>query len=151
MVDKNLENLQELWKKDCKIDNTKIVQESTRIPELHARYLKYLSDERIKLQSLKIFQKEKQLELENYYSGKYNEKPEKLKELGKPPLHRANTKQQIAQYVETDEDMQMINTKIIIQDEIVEFLLQCMHHINQRNFIINNIVKWKSLTEFGDM
>ena len=150
MVDKNFEIMQDEWATDVKIDETNLDKESAKIPLLHAEYLRELSNARIKYQSLKLIEKEKRLELENYFKGAYNENKDKLKELGKSPLERSITKTQINQYVETDENMQMILVKVIVQGEVVDFLLECLKHINQRNFIITNIIKWKALTQFGE-
>ena len=38
----SLEQLQEMWQEDCKVDQLNLGQESTRIPELHSKYLNYL-------------------------------------------------------------------------------------------------------------
>ena len=35
-----LNELQEMWKEDCKIDELNLGQESTRIPELHSQVSK---------------------------------------------------------------------------------------------------------------
>ena len=42
-----LNELQEMWKEDCKIDELNLGQESTRIPELHSKYLNHLTPFRL--------------------------------------------------------------------------------------------------------
>jgi hypothetical protein len=39
-----LKELIQIWKEDCKIDDTELGQESTRIPNLHAKYLEIFSE-----------------------------------------------------------------------------------------------------------
>ena len=39
----NLESLQELWKKDSVIDTDLYCEESTKIPQLHMRYMEFFN------------------------------------------------------------------------------------------------------------
>ena len=58
-----LDELYEMWAKDCEIDPTELAKESIKIAQLHNRYLRIYSDERIILLRLhadmKILKKEK--------------------------------------------------------------------------------------------
>ena len=47
----SLEYLQEEWQKDCKLDELNLGGDSTKQPELHAKYLNYLTT--LKLQARK--------------------------------------------------------------------------------------------------
>ncbi len=42
-----LNELQDMWQKDCKVDELNLGQESTRIPELHSKYLNHLTTFRL--------------------------------------------------------------------------------------------------------
>ena len=46
-----LEAIQELWNRDREIDYTELGTESIRIPQIHDKYLKIYTDERIKLKA----------------------------------------------------------------------------------------------------
>ena len=48
-----LNELQDMWKVDCKVDELILGQESTKIPELHAKYLNYLSTFKLQLRKSK--------------------------------------------------------------------------------------------------
>ena len=48
-----LNELQDMWKVDCKVDELNLGQESTKIPELHAKYLNYLSTFKLQLRKSK--------------------------------------------------------------------------------------------------
>ena len=50
-----LEEIQELWNRDREIDYTELGTESIRIPQIHDKYLKIYTDERIKLKGLDLF------------------------------------------------------------------------------------------------
>jgi len=49
-----LEEIQELWNRDREIDYTELGTESIRIPQIHDKYLKIYTDERIKLRGLEF-------------------------------------------------------------------------------------------------
>ena len=48
----NMEKLKELVEKDIAIDNTELGDESTRIPQLHNKYLIFFRDEKLILHKL---------------------------------------------------------------------------------------------------
>ena len=45
----SLNELQEIWSIDCKIDDLQLGKESTKTPELHAKYLAHLSTAKLQL------------------------------------------------------------------------------------------------------
>ena len=47
-----LEDIFELWSKDCDIDRTELGEESLKIAQLHAKYFKIFSTERLSLRKL---------------------------------------------------------------------------------------------------
>ena len=66
----NLENLQEMWKKDSKIDPDLYCEESTKIPQLHLRYMEFMN-------TYTLMKKEREIEMRKllrekwlYYKGK---------------------------------------------------------------------------------
>ena len=70
MKNKTLTEIQELWKKDCQIDDIELDASSLKVPQLHAKYAELLSSKRlIQIQyehQLKDLQKDKWL----WYTGK---------------------------------------------------------------------------------
>ena len=79
-----LDDVQHEWTIDSKIDPELLDEESIKIPQLHSKYLKYLSD--VKLLKIKKEMEYKVLLREKfeYYTGKadeevYKEKPFDLK------------------------------------------------------------------------
>ena len=44
-----LNEIQDMWAKDCKVDELNLGQESTKIPELHAKYLNLLTTFKLQL------------------------------------------------------------------------------------------------------
>ena len=110
-----LEEIQELWNRDREIDIAELAIESVRIPQLHDKYLKIYIDERIKLKSLE-FELSKMVRLKNdYYSGKMAQ--EDLEKLGWEPFLGKILKGEMHSYLEADEDVFRIKTKIVMMEE----------------------------------
>ena len=134
-----------MWQSDCRIDETELSLESIKTPQLHGKYLKYYSDERLRLRSLKIRRKELNLKLSDYYRGDLNN-PEDLEEIGREPWPKKVLKQDITSYVECDADMIALNTKVAYQEELVDVLTEIIKGINGRGYVIKNSIDFLRFT-----
>ena len=74
-----LEELQNMWKEDCKVDELNLGQESTRIPELHSKYLNYLTTFRLQCRKAQSSLFNMRRLKWKYYRGELDQK-----ELNKP-------------------------------------------------------------------
>ena len=135
-----LEEIQELWNRDREIDIAELAIESVRIPQLHDKYLKIYIDERIKLKSLE-FELSKMVRLKNdYYSGRMAQ--EDLEKLGWEPFLGKILKGEMHSYLEADEDVFRIKTKIVIMEEKINYLDSIVKMINNRGFQIKSAIDW---------
>ena len=135
-----LEEIQELWNRDREIDIAELAIESVRIPQLHDKYLKIYIDERIKLKSLE-FELSKMVRLKNdYYSGRMAQ--EDLEKLGWDPFLGKILKGEIHSYLEADEDVFRIKTKIVMMEEKINYLDSIVKMINNRGFQIKSAIDW---------
>ena len=57
----NLETLQEMWKKDSVIDTDLYCEESTKIPQLHMRYMEFFN-------TYSLMKKEREIEMRRLIS-----------------------------------------------------------------------------------
>jgi hypothetical protein len=137
-----------MWLEDARIDDVDLDTESLKIPSLHAKYLKILYEEKLKLKSYIIKRKTFSRVLSEYYRGDLNNK-EDLAEIGREPWSRTVLKQDIASYVDSDHDMIKLLTKISYQEEVVSLLEDILKNINNRGFQIKNTIDWRRLTQFG--
>jgi hypothetical protein len=137
-----------MWLEDARIDDVDLDTESLKIPSLHAKYLKILYEEKLKLKSYIIKRKTFSRVLSEYYRGDLNNK-EDLAEIGREPWSRTVVKQDIASYVDSDHDMIKLLTKISYQEEVVSLLEDILKNINNRGFQIKNTIDWRRLTQFG--
>jgi hypothetical protein len=143
-----IDEILEMWIVDSKIDDVELDTESLKIPSLHAKYLKILYQQKLKLKSLIIKKKTLNRVLSEYYKGDLNH-PEDLKELGREPWQRTVLKQDLPSYVDSDDDMIKLLTKISYQEEVVSLLEDIIKNINNRGFQIKNSIEWRKLTNFG--
>ena len=135
-----LEEIQELWNRDREIDIAELAIESVRIPQLHDKYLKIYIDERIKLKSLE-FELSKMVRLKNdYYSGRMAQ--EDLEKLGWEPFLGKILKGEMHSYLEADEDVFRIKTKIVMMEEKINYLDSIGKMINNRGFQIKSAIDW---------
>ena len=140
-----IDDVVEMWKKDCKIDETELSLESLNVPSLHAKYLKIYSNEKLKLRSLNLKKKDLKVRLSDYYEGDLNN-PEDLKEIGREPWPKKVLKQDLYDYVEGDVDMIALNTKIVYQEEFVDVLTEIIKSINGRGYVIKNSIDFLKFT-----
>jgi len=49
-----LEQIQELWSKDAPVDRTELGEEAIKIPQLHSKYFKIYSTERLILKKMEL-------------------------------------------------------------------------------------------------
>ena len=144
----NIEKIIEEWRKDSVLDDVDLDNEALRIPNLHAKYLKILFEERVKLRSLRGKQKQLKRTLQDYYKGDLNN-PEDLAEIKREPWAKHVLKGDINDYVDGDDEMVDLNTKIGYYDEVVSVLEEILKAINNRNFQIKNAIDWRRLTIIG--
>lgn len=129
------------WEKDSEIDKTELGKESLRIPQLHSKYLKEfymakalhtkLNGDYKKLYKLK----------HQYYQGILPE--EDLKEFGWDPQPLKILKSDIPMYLESDEDLQIIQQKITLTEDKIEIIENIIRTLNNRGYLIKNAVEWE--------
>ena len=134
----NLENLQELWKKDSEIDTDKYGEESIRIPQLHQRYMEFFN-------TFSLMKKEREGEMRGmvrqkwiYYKGKA---PAKIYK-DTPFDFKLTTKEEINMFIESDEEVRKLQYKIDYIEQVIFFLDGVLRQINGRNFQIKNAIEW---------
>jgi hypothetical protein len=143
-----IEDIISSWREDCKLDDTELDIEALKIPNLHAKYLKLLAENRVKLRALRIKQKQLNQTLYDYYKGDLNN-PEDLATINRDPWPKTVLKQDMSMYVDSDNDMVKMNSKIAMQEEIVGVCEEILKSVNNRGFQIKNAIEWRRLTNFG--
>ena len=135
----NLEKFQDMWRVDSVIDGDLYCEESTKIPQLHMKYMEYHN-------TFSLMKKERELEMKRlvkekwlYYKGKapsavYKQMPFDFK---------LTTKEEISMFIEADEDICKLQYKIDYIEQVLLYLDSILRMINNRNFQIKNAIEWE--------
>lgn len=140
----NLEEIQDMWTADARIDITEPSRELARIPILHAKYLRELNHHvlrskhlTVKLRKLEKFKKE-------YYSGELNN-PEDLKKYGIEPFEGHLSSLKINKLLESDDDILALSLEIEEAERGHKSCELIIKELNNRTFQLSKIVddqKW---------
>ena len=140
-----LKELQDMWQEDCKVDELNLGQESTRIPELHSKYLNHLSTLRLQCRRAQseLF-KMRRLKWK-YYRGELDQKELNEKGwdqyLGNAPLNN-----QMNEFLDTDEDVIKLTDKLEYLNTCLTLCESVMKSISSRSFDIKNAIEWTKFT-----
>ena len=135
-----LEDIQELWNRDREIDYTELGTESIRIPQIHDKYLKIFTDERIRLKGLELELAKLVRAKTDYFSGRMSQ--EELDRRGWEQFLGRLLKNEIANYIESDDDIIKIKQQIVVLQEKINYLDAVIRMINNRGFQIKNALDW---------
>jgi len=141
-----LEELYDLWEKDAKYDDLNLDVDSLNIASLHAKYNRMLSEARSQLRALRINRKSHYATLREYYLGNLNN-PEDLDRIGREPYLNKVLRQNVQDYVEADDDIVKIDTRIAVLEEKVEVIVEIMKCIHKRSFDIKHAIEWRKFTQ----
>ena len=92
-----------LWAKDSVIDETNLVGESKKIPQLHSKYYNLFYKEVLRVKKLKADYKELERLKREYYDGSMAE--EDLKEQGWKPFRLKVLRNDVDKYIQSDKDI----------------------------------------------
>ena len=142
-----LESIQELWTSDCVLDDLQLDVESKRIPELHNKYFKIFSDEKLRLVKHESKMKELSKLKWLYYTGKLDK--DSLDRLEWQPFEleiKTRNKLDLDRFLNSDKDMIEMQEKIEYQKEKINYLESIIKTVINRNFLIKNIIDWRKFT-----
>jgi hypothetical protein len=140
-----LEEIQNHWAKDSVIDRTELGDESIKIPQLHSKYFKMYSEERLRLKSMMQGYKVLYRVLVEYYNGTLSE--EEMEEYGLEPNPLKILKNEINIHIEANEQIQQADWKIKLQEEKVDFLESIIKSLSTRGYQIKAAVDWVKFTQ----
>ena len=134
----NLEQIQDMWEKDSKIDPDNLHDESLKIPQLHSKYYTLyntitLLRERAREQYAKV-----RLERHNYYTGKATAEVY----VEEPFPYKVREKDAIQRHLEADDKMNKVDMKIKYYDIMLKFLEEIIRNISGRTYQIKNAIEW---------
>lgn len=133
-----LEDIETSWQQDSKIDQSELGRESLRVPELHHKYYKIYTQEKLLLRKYEQEYKSLYKSKYEYYMGIMDEG--ELKSNGWEPNPLKILKQDLQIYTDSDKDLAAVATKIEFQKEKIAFLESIIKTVVNRGFLIKNAI-----------
>jgi hypothetical protein len=140
-----LSDLQDSWKDDCKIDEMNLGRESARTPNLHAKYLNYLSSTRLNLRKAESDYLNCRRMKYKYYRGEMTK--QELEDegweqwQGNKPL-----KNEMDEFLTVDSDLILLQDKVEYFKTVLYQLEQIIRSLNSRTWDIKNAIEWNKFT-----
>ena len=134
----NLEQIQEMWEKDSKIDPDNLHDESLKIPQLHSKYYTLYNTITLMREKARTQYNKVRLERYNYYTGKAT--AEVYAE--EPYPYKVREKDAIQRHLEADDKMNKVDMKIKYYDIMLKFLEEIIRNISGRTYQIKNAIEW---------
>ena len=139
-----LSDIQEMWKKDCLIDDIELDASSLQVPILHAKYSEILSNQKliqIRYENqLKDLQKDKWL----WYTGKLSQEEIQEKNWDYDPFNGLTIlKSDYDKFFGADRDIQKAIEKMEYCKIVVEYLQDIVSQLTWRHQTIKNIIEWR--------
>ena len=127
-----------LWAKDSPIDDTNLVGESKRIPELHSKYYNLYYREVLRVKKLKAEYKDLEMDKRNYYDGSMDELI--LREKGWKPFQRKVIRNDLDKHIQADADIIKLSLTVDFHTANANYLEDIIKTIHSRNFVIKNMI-----------
>ena len=134
----NLEQIQEMWEKDSRIDPDNLHDESLKIPQLHSKYYTLYNTITLLREKAREQYSKVRLERYNYYTGKAT--AEVYAE--EPFPYKVREKDAIQRHLEADDKMNKVDMKIKYYDIMLKFLEEIIRNISGRTYQIKNAIEW---------
>ena len=134
----NLEQIQEMWEKDSKIDPDNLHDESLKIPQLHSKYYTLYNTITLMREKARTQYSKVRLERYNYYTGKAT--AEVYAE--EPFPYKVREKDAIQRHLEADDKLNKVDMKIKYYDIMLKFLEEVIRAVSNRTYQIKNAIEW---------
>lgn len=142
-----IEEINEMWARDAKIDESNLGGEAIKIPQLHNKYYTIYVKEVLRVKKLKSDLKELEMAKYEYYTGTMAE--EDLKARGWKPNPLKIMKSEVSRFIESDKDIVNLCLKIDYHTSTSSYLEDIIRQINNRNFIIKSALDWVKFQSGG--
>lgn len=143
----DLEQLYKTWAEDSVIEPGKMSEAVILTASLHAKYMEMASRANLRLRKLRAEHKMLVAQKTDWYKGEMAE--EDMKALGWPPNPLRILRADVAGYVDRDPDVIKKTLQVGGQEEVAEFLQNCLKHINGRSFLIRDYIEWEKFKSGG--
>lgn len=148
MID--LENVLSEWNEDSKIPEHQLDETSRHTPNLHAKYLQYLSLAKLQLKRVENNQKSLLLDKWKYYNGKMSQEEIMSKGWQPDPFDGLKIlKGEMEYYYGSDPEIQKSEEKVEYYKTLISTLTEIVDSLKWRHQTIKNIIEWRKFQAGG--
>lgn len=137
----NINDIYELWEIDSHFERDELTEETLKIPKLHSKYLRILSEERLRLKTFESSYKKLFRLKHEYYRGDLD--GDTLKNMGWSQNPLKILRQDLDMYIQQDEDIIEMSNKVTLQKEKISLVESIMQQISNRGYQIKSIIDWE--------
>ena len=134
----NLDEYQEMAEKDCEMDKNKLDRKAAEIPVITAKYLRFLSKEKIKLKALEQQRSKVYRNRYAYYAGYLDDCYQYVLQ-----------KNEIKAFLEGDLDLLEVEARVEVQKVMVDYLNEVINTLNRMGFSIKNWIDFNKFQAGG--
>jgi hypothetical protein len=140
-----LNEIQEMWVTDSRIDETNLGSESTKIPKLHAKYLNLLVNSKLSARKAESeYLRMRRLKW-RYYRGEMTQL--ELDELNWPQWQGVKPlKNEMDEFIATDTDLITLQDRMEYHRTVLAMLENILKSIHSRTWDIKNGIEWTKFT-----
>lgn len=140
----DLESILKEWEEDCKIPQHQLDECQRHTPNLHAKYLQYLSLTKLNLKRAENAQHNLLKDKWHYYNGSMDEQTIRDKGWSPDPFDGLRVlKGDMERYYNSDKDIQRTEEKIVYLKTIIETLTEIIDNLKWRHQTIKNIIEYR--------
>jgi c-di-GMP-related signal transduction protein len=142
MIDLN--TVLSMWEEDCKINDMKLDDASRETPNLHAKYLRMLTEAKLNLKRAEFKQKTLLKDKWLYYNGKMSQEELEEKGWNPDPFNGLKVmKGEMEYYYDSDPEIQKSEELIEYWKTVKDTLEEIINTIRWRHQTIGNMIKWR--------
>jgi|TARA_R110000796_G_scaffold147944_1_gene264783 hypothetical protein len=127
-----------LWAVDCVIDETNLVGEARRIPQMHSKYYNLYYKEVLRVKKLKADYTSMHMLKREYYDGSMSE--DELKRNGWRPYQLKVLRNDLDKYIQADKDIIRLSLTVDFHTANANYLEDIIKTLHSRNFIIKSMI-----------
>jgi len=142
-----LEDINEMWAIDAKINEADLGNEALKISKLHNKYYTLYIKEMLRVKKYRSQLKELEMAKYEFYTGTMAE--EDLKDRGWKPNPLKIMKSEVSRYIDADKDVIDMSLRIDYFIQTASYLEDILKQLHSRNFIIKSAIDWVKFQSGG--
>ena len=139
----NLDDIREMWKEDCKIDQNDLDTENFKVTVIHEKYLNLWSQFRLMLSDAEMKKNRMYKQKLEYYSGKA---PSKVYQDN--PFNHKVLKGDLNTYIWADDEFIRTKQKMDYLETCINYLENVLKQCSNRGFQIKNVIELRKYENY---